>query len=116
MSSSEGPVPEVDPEGALSMLSEGGYLLDVREGDEWEAGRAPMAHHIALGELEHRYREIPVERLVVCVCRGGGRSARAAEALAGAGYRTVNLAGGMRAWAAAGLDVVIDGGALGEVI
>ena len=34
------------------------YLLDVREPDEWEAGHAPGALHIPLGELNARYMEI----------------------------------------------------------
>jgi rhodanese-related sulfurtransferase len=40
---------------------------------------------------------------IVVVCRSGGRSARAAEALVAAGFRRVmNLAGGMLAYRAAG--------------
>ena len=97
---------EVTPIEAEELLGNGSYLLDVREEDEWQAGHASLAHHIALGELEHHYQEIPQDRLIVCVCRGGGRSARAAEALAGVGYKTVNLAGGMRAWAASDLAMV----------
>lgn len=116
MTFSQPEVPELGPDEALSVIREGGYLLDVREPDEWAAGRAPMANHIALGELEQRFQEVPSDQIVICVCRGGGRSARAAQALAGVGYRTANLMGGMRAWAEAGLDVVTDGGIPGEVI
>lgn len=101
---------EVDPEEAAELIANGAYLLDVREHDEWDAGHAPQAHHIPLGDLEARYPEVPSDQVVVCVCRGGGRSARAAMALATVGYETVNLAGGMRAWAAADLPVVGDGG------
>lgn len=110
LSSDPGKLEEVAPTDAKQLLQDGSYLLDVREDDEWQAGHAPMAHHIALGELEHRYQEIPGDRVIVCVCRGGGRSARAAEALAGVGYRTLNLAGGMRAWAAAELAIVSETG------
>src|SRR5580704_16944780 len=58
---SEGPheVEEIEPTAAVAMLDEGAYLLDVREDDEWEAGRAPQAHHIVLGELGKRYTELP---------------------------------------------------------
>ncbi len=107
---------EMSPSEANEALSGGAYLLDVREDDEWEAGHAAIAHHIPLGELEDRYGEIPLGQPIVCVCRGGGRSARAAGALAGVGYTTINLAGGMRAWAAEGFVVTTDDGADGEVI
>jgi rhodanese-related sulfurtransferase len=101
---------EVGPHEAAELVAGGAYLLDVREPDEWAAGRAPHAHHIPLGQLQERYREVPTDVTVVCVCAMGVRSARAAEALAGAGYSTVNLAGGMRAWLAAELPIVADGG------
>src|ERR1700733_9608020 len=73
---------EVDPEEAASLIADGAYLLDVREPDEWEAGHAPEAHHVPLGDLEARYDELPTDQVIVCVCRGGVRSARAAAALA----------------------------------
>jgi rhodanese-related sulfurtransferase len=116
MSADDETLGEVTPVEATQLLSQGAYLLDVRENDEWEAGHALQAHHIALGDLELGYQEIPQDRTVVCVCRGGGRSARAAEALAGVGYTTMNLAGGMRAWAAAELEIVNEAGTAGEVI
>lgn len=116
MSSDETKLEEITPVEAAEMLNSGAYLLDVREDDEWEAGHAPVAHHIALGDLELDYQQIPQHQTVICICRGGGRSARAAEALAGVGYSTVNLAGGMRAWAAAELEIVDGAGSAGEVI
>jgi rhodanese-related sulfurtransferase len=41
------------------------------------------------------------------ICRSGARSARAVEALNGAGRTTVNVGGGMLAWLDAGHPVVI---------
>jgi rhodanese-related sulfurtransferase len=87
------------------------WLLDVREDDEWAAGHAPGARHIPLGELGARAGEVPKDQLVYVICRSGGRSARAAEALGGAGWRAVNVAGGMQDWAAAGRPMVTDSGA-----
>jgi rhodanese-related sulfurtransferase len=101
---------EIDPEEAVERIGNGAFLLDVREQDEWDAGHAPQARHIPLGELEDRWSEIPSDQQIICVCRGGGRSARAAGALATVGLKTVNLAGGMRAWNATALPVVADGG------
>ena len=91
-------------------------LLDVREADEWEAGHAPGARWVPLGELENARFQIPINRRIVCVCRSGSRSARATADLVQMGFDAVNMAGGMRAWAAQGLPVVRDDGSPGQVI
>ena len=70
---------EVEPDEAVVRIANGAFLLDVREQDEWDAGHAPEARHIPLGELEERWGEIPADQEIICVCRGGGRSARAAR-------------------------------------
>jgi rhodanese-related sulfurtransferase len=108
-------VPEVDAVDAESGAS-GQVLLDVREPDEWEAGHAPGATWIPLGELERARTEIPFNQRIVCICRSGVRSERAAEALISWGFEAVNMTGGMRAWAAAGLPVVRADDAPGTVI
>jgi rhodanese-related sulfurtransferase len=87
------------------------WLLDVREDDEWAAGHAPGARHIPLGELSARAGEVPQDELIYVICRSGARSGRAAQALAGAGWRAVNVAGGMQDWAAAGRAMTTDSGA-----
>jgi rhodanese-related sulfurtransferase len=87
------------------------WLLDVREDDEWAAGHAPGATHIPLGQLGGRAAEVPQDELIYVICRSGVRSANAAQALAGAGWRAVNVAGGMQQWAAAGRPMVTDSGA-----
>lgn len=89
-------------------------LLDVREQHEWDAGHAPGAVHVPLGEL--RQDSLPTDRPVVAICRVGGRSAAAAEALAGVGYEVSNATGGMLAWAAAGLPVEATGRRPGTVV
>jgi len=92
-------------------VPEGAWLLDVRENEEWAAGYAPGARHIPLGELGSRTGEIPQDQPVYVICRSGGRSARAAQALAAAGWETINVAGGMQDWAAAGRPMATDSGA-----
>ncbi len=89
-----------------------GVLLDVREPHEWQAGHAPQAWHLPLGQLDDRLAELPRDRQIITVCRSGRRSALAASQLTAQGYQAVNLSGGMTAWAAAGLPVVTatDGG------
>lgn len=116
--SMQGPSPDapaLGPEEALQLVDEGATLLDVREPDEWRAGRAPAALHIPLGMLGEQLDRLPLDRPVVCVCHSGGRSAHAADALVRAGFDAWNLAGGMTAWAAAGLPVVDADGAPGAV-
>ena len=109
-------VPQVGPEEGARLVEDGAHLLDVREPDEWAAGHAPAATHVPLGEVPLRADQLPTDRPVVAICRAGGRSQQAAEFLRQQGVDAVNLAGGMRAWHAAGLDVVTDDGAGGTVI
>ena len=83
-------------------VPEDAWLLDVREHDEWVAGHAPGARHIPLGELGARVGEVPQDQDIYVICRSGARSERAAEALSGAGWTAINVAGGMQDWAVAG--------------
>jgi rhodanese-related sulfurtransferase/DNA-binding HxlR family transcriptional regulator len=45
-------------------------LLDVRPGDEFEAGHIEGARSIPLEELEDRLAELPADREIVAYCRG----------------------------------------------
>ncbi len=87
------------------------WLLDVREDDEWAAGHVPGATHVPLGQLGARTAEVPQDQQIYVICRSGVRSARAAQALNGAGWQAVNVAGGMQDWAAAGRPMLTDSGA-----
>jgi rhodanese-related sulfurtransferase len=69
-----------------------------------------MAHVPGEGE------GLPLDVEIVVVCRSGGRSQKVAEFLRASGHGAVNLDGGMRAWAAAGLPVITDTGVPGSVI
>jgi rhodanese-related sulfurtransferase len=107
-------VPEIGAEEAEELGD--ALLLDVREPEEWAAGHAPTATWIPMGELEARIDELPRDRRILAICRSGARSAAVTEALNGAGFDAVNVAGGMESWARAGLDVIADDGAAGTVI
>ncbi len=109
-------VEQVGPDAAVRLLAQGAALIDVREPDEWQMGRAPEAVHIPLGELAARLSELPADRELIIVCRSGIRSGTAAAALVKEGWPALNLAGGMQAWKAASFPVVADGGVLGEVV
>lgn len=80
-------------------------LLDVRDPDEWYDVRAPGALHIPMRQLSTSIEQLPKRGLIACICHVGMRSAIVADALVGAGYDAVNVAGGMNAWEAAGLPV-----------
>ena len=84
-------------------------FLDVREPYEWAAGHIDGATHVPMGELTERQGEIADDRLVVCVCRSGSRSAMVTQALRRAGYEAENLEGGMAAWASADLPFDAEG-------
>ncbi|MEV7774362.1 rhodanese-like domain-containing protein [Kitasatospora sp. NPDC086791] len=93
-------------------------LLDVREGGEFAAGHAPGALHQPLIALAAGVPLPPaaVGRTVLAICRSGHRSQRAAELLAQRGVEVLNVAGGMGAWARAGLPVTTPRGESGHVI
>jgi len=99
------------PEVPAAAVPDAAWLLDVREPDEWAAGHAPLATHVPLSELGARTAELPHDREIYVICRSGHRSARAVRALNGAGWRAVNVAGGMHDWAAAGRPMTADSGA-----
>ncbi len=107
---------DIDPVEAARLVAAGALLLDVREDAEWESGHAPEAVHVPMGLVTERLGEIPADRLVVCICRAGGRSGAVAAALAGAGYDVRNVGGGMLAWEQAGLSVSAEGGVTGRII
>ncbi|PYS47388.1 MAG: hypothetical protein DMF68_16155 [Acidobacteria bacterium] len=75
-------------------------IIDVREPNEYATARIPNSIHIPLGQILNRMSEIDPARETVVHCKMGGRSARAIEALAHAGFQgnLKNLKGGITAW------------------
>ena len=83
-------------------------LIDVREESEWEAGHAQGAQHIGKGVIERDIEQkVPDHKTeLILYCGGGFRSALAADNLQKMGYTNVSsMAGGWRAWQAAGAPV-----------
>lgn len=95
--------PQITPAEASDLIAAGALAVDVREAEEWEAGHLDGAEWIPLGLLGGRIEELPRDRPVVVVCRTGSRSGYVADALHGSGIDVRNLAGGLKAWTAAGL-------------
>ena len=79
--------------------------LDVREGDEWQAGYIPGAKHVFLGELRSRLDELDPERPYATYCASGFRASMAASILAANGFEDVrNVPGSWKAWTSAGYE------------
>ena len=75
-------------------------IVDVREDNEVAIGRLPNSIHIPLGQVLNRMDEIDQNRETVVHCKGGGRSARAIDALQRSGFqgKLMNLKGGILRW------------------
>jgi rhodanese-related sulfurtransferase len=103
---------EIPPEEAARLLDQpdrGGWsFLDVREPEEFAAGRIPGARNVPRGflevkaDLEHPKRDAWLaerDRPLVLYCGGGHRSALAAKTLGEMGFsRVVSLAEGWAGW------------------
>ncbi|MGV1036344.1 MAG: rhodanese-like domain-containing protein [Candidatus Nanopelagicales bacterium] len=99
-------VPAVDGAQARELVQDGALLLDVREQGEWNEAHAPQAQLLPMGLLTQASSKLPNGQTIVVVCRSGNRSNTAAGFLNTHGYKAVNLAGGLGAWAAAGGELV----------
>ena len=105
-------VEEISPEGAAQILEQadraGWDFIDVREPDEFAAGRIPGARNYPRGflevraDLEHPKRDPWLEdrgRKMILYCGGGHRSALAAKSLQEMGFeRVLSLAEGWMGW------------------
>lgn len=81
-------------------------VVDVRNLTEWNEGHIPGAKHLMLGYLLERADEVVNGLPIVVQCRTGSRSAIGASILQAMGAKEViNLQGGIRDWATAGLPV-----------
>src|SRR6516162_3320703 len=82
-------------------------VIDVREADEYAAGRIPGAIWVPRGFLELRIEEkAKRDEPLVLYCAGGTRSALAAKTLREMGYQNVSsMAGGYNRWSDSGFPV-----------
>ncbi len=86
-------------------------LIDVRSSGEFAGSRIAGAKLIPLHEVTARKDELRRDIPVVCICQSGGRSAKAAQELARAGFAVSSLAAGMNGWGRAQLPMEKDAGA-----
>lgn len=98
----------IQPEELSAMLAEGSVLLvDVRNNDEVARSMIEGAIHIPLALLPLQCDALNKAEKIVFYCHSGVRSAHAASFAASKGYQHIyNLAGGVLAWARAGLPFV----------
>lgn len=102
---------------AAMPLAERPILIDVREPEEFGAGRIAGAASLPRGVIEKGIEGV-VERGQRCIvyCQTGKRSALVADTLQSMGYSGVeSLAGGIEGWTAAGLPLERSGRTNGTV-
>jgi hydroxyacylglutathione hydrolase len=102
-------IEQIEPD-ALAERLEGNdapLVLDVRDADEFSAGRIPGSVHIPYGQLGERLSELPSDRAIATICSGGKRSGLAASILQRQGFeRVVHVGhGGVGTWERAGRPV-----------
>jgi len=108
-------MPQV-PTVEVAELPADAVLIDVRENDEWVAGHAPDARHLPMSRFAQHLSEVPEADPLYVICRSGGRSAQVVAFLNQQGHSSVNVAGGMQAWAALGRPMVAEHGGPPNVV
>jgi rhodanese-related sulfurtransferase len=80
----------------VSVVDDETQFIDVRQPAEVAERGIAAARNIPLDQLVGRVAELDPHRRTVVLCRSGGRSAQAADYLAGVGFvDVVNLTGGI---------------------
>ena len=102
-------IPEVSASDGMRLQRESPatVIIDCREPNETALGTIAGSVVIPRGVLEQNIERVASrDRKVIIYCASGNRSALAADVLREMGYQDVaSLAGGFRAWVAAGGDV-----------
>jgi hydroxyacylglutathione hydrolase len=95
----------IDPDELARRVAgpDGPLVLDVRNDSEYAGEHIPDSLHIPYGDIAARVDELPRERQIAAICRGGKRSGLAASILQREGFADVIHVGkGVGAWRAAG--------------
>ena len=75
-------------------------LLDVRSNEERNQSAIPGSLHIPLGNIPEKLKilEKHKQKEIICFCRSGSRSMKAALILQKNGFQAANMKGGMIEW------------------
>jgi rhodanese-related sulfurtransferase len=75
-------------------------LLDVRTNEERNQSAIPGSLHIPLGNIPEKLKilEKHKQKEIICFCRSGSRSMKAALILQKNGFQAANMKGGMIEW------------------
>jgi glyoxylase-like metal-dependent hydrolase (beta-lactamase superfamily II)/rhodanese-related sulfurtransferase len=97
----------IDPDELARRVGGGGpdapLVLDVRNDSEYAGEHIPDSLHIPYGNIAARVDELPRDRQIAAICRGGKRSGLAASILQREGFADIIHVGkGVGAWRAAG--------------
>jgi len=98
----------VRPEGLAELLDgpEPPLILDVRGSGEFAEAHIAGSLHVPYGELARRLEELPRDRALATICKGGKRSGLAASVLQREGFETIHVAcGGVGTWQGEGRPV-----------
>ena len=76
----------------------GPVVLDVRNASEYAGEHIPGSLHIPYGDLAERLDELPRDRTIATICRGGKRSGLAASILQRAGFEVTHVGRGVGVW------------------
>src|SRR5919199_48219 len=99
----EGPIV---PEQAAEIIRDGDVqVVDVRAPEEHEAGHIAGDRHIPFDMLKDEVGTLDRDRPLLLYCRGGERSATAAEALRASGWNANSIEGGLLDWVERGLPI-----------
>ncbi|MFM1824250.1 MAG: hypothetical protein RI967_2516 [Planctomycetota bacterium] len=103
-------VDEITPVAAHALVAAGAVqIVDVRTTGEFAKGHLPDARHIPFIELRARGDELDASKPVLCYCRSGNRSARAAGYLASRGFTAYSMRGGFWPYAGRGYPTAAPG-------
>ncbi|MEX0762394.1 MAG: rhodanese-like domain-containing protein [Dehalococcoidia bacterium] len=101
------PYTRVSAEEAAKLLEEGNAtVIDVRRGDEYQAGHVKDAMWIPVDDVIPRFDELPKDGKLLFICAVGARSGLAAEYAAAMGAdteRLFNIEDGTPTWIEKGL-------------
>ncbi|MGL5434877.1 MAG: rhodanese-like domain-containing protein [Lachnospiraceae bacterium] len=73
-------------------------LVDLRDPDDYAESHIKGAINIYYEELSVRWKELPVDRLIIFYCYRGPKGILAARNMSNAGYRAANVCGGIQAY------------------